>query len=137
MVRRRGTEALPPYHASVVTTVPSLTYVFTYVNTGEEVLVRKSFRSRKVVGTTTKLTRGDWSKIFAHKWSEEYRLALEAIRDNGNEPTSIEQFREKAPDFYVGRRDGINNTLRRIGSPFFVTNVNRGLKDAHLQVLRR
>ena len=98
---------------------------------------RSTFRSRRVVGTTTKLTKDDWSKIFAHKWPAEYRLALEVIRDNGNKPILGNLIEEKAPGFYVRQRDRINDIFRRIGMPFFVINVNHGIENASLQVVHR
>ena len=58
----------------------------------------RSHRSRTVVSTDTEMTEEDWETIFSRSWSEEYRLALEAIRENGNKPTSAEQLRRKAPD---------------------------------------
>ena len=93
----------------------------------------KSSRSRQVIGTTTELTDADWEKILSRNWKEKYRLVLETIRDNGNNPTSIEQLREKSPGFYFGGRDRINDRLREAKSPFFVRNIKR----VYLQVVRR
>ena len=99
--------------------------------------MKSSKKRRRVIGTSTKLTNADWEKILSRNWKEKYRLVLETIRDNGNNPTSVEQLREKSPNFYLGERDRINDRLREAKSPFFVRNVVYGPKCAHFQVVRR
>ena len=98
-----------------------------------------SYRSRTVISTNAEMTEEDWKIIFSHNWSEEYRLALEAIRQNGNKPTSVELFRKRAPAFHVRRRERINDILRRKSLPFFVVNVYNysEIGNASLQVVHR
>jgi hypothetical protein len=96
-----------------------------------------SFRNRRIVGATSGLTGDDWKDIFSHQWTEKYRLVLEVVRSNNNQPTSIEEIRKSLPNFYIGGRDRINDVFRRLRKPYFLANVGYGTRDARFQVVRR
>jgi len=83
------------------------------------------------------LTEKDWQAILGHKWHPKYRLALEAIKNNGNRPTAMEEILKASPGFHYGDRENANATMRKSGIPFFIQNIGHGPRDAHFQVVRR
>ncbi|HEY0220990.1 MAG TPA: hypothetical protein VGC58_02080, partial [Candidatus Paceibacterota bacterium] len=81
---------------------------------GKEFVVKisvKSVPTSRVIlrdNVAWKLTEKDWKLIFSKRWLGQHQMVLEAVRENGNSPTSVTEITKTITNLYAGERARIN-----------------------------